>query len=1140
MSEAGFLQDAGAWLERGVGWAGLSGDALAFVLARVADEGRWLVVVDEEDRAERLLDALAFFHPHPERVLVYPADDVKPYDGFSPDPQRPRQRLRTLDRVTRGGPVLVVASVGALMKRIPDASVRARGIREVRRDDRLDRDDLRAWLVQAGYLATGRVQDRGTFAVRGDVLDVWPAGEDVPLRVDFFDDEVEDLRWFDPRTQRTRGRATMARLLPAREERLDEAALARSSEHLSRLVRAQGRGATLRRRVFEEWRAGIRFAAIEDWLPALVPTAAPLDELADLRPILWLPDDVAASARDLEGSARQRWEALEDDERPLVPPEERFVAAEEVLDRLAVAQRVVEFAEGDEAIDLGARPVAGFSVRGAELGPVVARLRSLASEGNRVLLVAEEGTRAERLLEMLGTHGLEPRLVGSPWEVLSEEVALVYGGLSLGFVADSSGWVVVPADALFGQRHHHRLQRVHAFFDVGVQSLAQLKEGDHVVHRLHGIGLYRGLQRLPVQGIDQDFVRLGYRDGDRMYLPVTALDQISRYTPSREGAKVKLDRLGGVTWAKRRQKVKDSVLAQANELLKLYARRELAERPSLPPAGPLYRSFEAHFPFEETADQAAAIAAVQEDLSADTPMDRLVCGDVGFGKTEVAMRAAMRVNEAGRQVAVLCPTTVLAFQHWRTFRERFEGLPVRIEMLSRFVSGSEERDIVAALRTGEVDVVVGTTRLLGRGVRYHDLGLLVIDEEHRFGVRQKDRLKKLRAGLDVLSMSATPIPRTLEMALAGIRDMSIMATPPEDRLSVRTSVARFSRTRVRDAILQEMARHGQVFFIHNRIETIERIADRLRQWVPEARIAVAHGQMDAEALEEVLIAFIRRDFDVLVSTAIVESGVDLPNVNTMLVQRADQFGLAQLYQLRGRVGRSAVRGNCILLAPEEMTREARRRLGVLIENTQLGAGFHIASADLEMRGGGNLLGDAQSGNIDEVGYDMWLELLQEAVHEARGDLDRQRIEPEVEVPVPAFIPEGYLPDTSERLGWYRRLSAAPDPEAIDRLLDDLEDLEGEAPEQVRNLAGILQVKAECRELGIVRCSWLEVRVVFELHPRSPVPAERLDAIVAEHPRRFELRRREGEPVQLSVRFLPQEAGRPVHFLRWVLARLKRD
>jgi len=467
----------------------------------------------------------------------------------------------------------------------------------------------------------------------------------------------------------------------------------------------------------------------------------------------------------------------------------------------------------------------------------------------------------------------------------------------------------------------------------------------------------------------------------------------------------------------------------------------------------------------------------------------------------------------------------------------YEDFPVRVEMLSRFVGGGEEREILSALKTGQVDVLIGTTRLLGRAVRFQDLGLVVVDEEHRFGVRQKDRLKKLRAEVDYLAMSATPIPRTLELALTGLRPMSVMATPPQDRLSVRTLVARSSRSRVRDAILFELSRGGQVFFVHNRVETIGRAAETLRRWVPEARFSVAHGQMDDEALEEVMVDFIRGGADVLVSSAIIESGVDLPNVNTMIVDRADRFGLAQLYQLRGRVGRADRRATCLLLTPEELSREARKRLQVIVENSQLGAGFRIASADLELRGAGNLLGDAQSGNIDAVGYEVWLELLEDAVHQVRGELERARIDPEVEVPVPAFLPDKLIPDMQERLGWYQRLSAAPTVEAVDDLLDELEGWYGELPVEARNLAGLVQARVYCRELGLVRCSWLKVRVLIEVHPSSPIPLPGLRELVRTNPRRFVLRERVGDPPSLEVRFLPQESARPFQFLRWMFTRL---
>jgi transcription-repair coupling factor (superfamily II helicase) len=753
--------------------------------------------------------------------------------------------------------------------------------------------------------------------------------------------------------------------------------------------------------------------------------------------------------------------------------------------------------------------------------------------------VVEDHARAERLLEMLAPHGLAPEHVSGPEEMERGKISLLTGDLPRGFVASAAGWAFVPVQALFGARHR-AAERAHVLFESGVSSLGQLKVGDPVVHRVHGVGSYRGLVRLEVlAGIEQDFVKLAYRDDDVLFLPVTALEQLSRYTPASSGAEVVLDRLGGQSWARRKGKVRDHLLSMAQDLLRLHGRREVATRRPYAPPGRRSLAFEARFPHEETPDQAVAIAAVHEDLSRPYPMDRLVCGDVGFGKTEVALRAAMRVVENGRQVAVLCPTTVLAHQHNRSFRARFADDPeLRVGMLSRFTSPPDTRRLLEELAAGTVHVVVGTTALLGRQVRYHDLGLVVVDEEHRFGVKQKERLKRMRTEVDILALSATPIPRTLQMALSGIREMSLIATPPPDRLAVRTSLGRFGEVRVRDAILTELERGGQVYVVHNRIESLGKITEQVTTWVPEARVASAHGQMEAQALESVLVDFVERKCDVLVSTAIVESGVDLPNVNTMIVDRADLFGVAQLYQLRGRVGRGDRRATCLLCVPEDIAADARKRLRVIVENQSLGSGFHVAAADLELRGGGNLLGAAQSGNIDQVGYETWLELLEEAVHAARGDLERERIDPIIEMPVPAFLPDILVKDPQERLSWYRRISSARSEREVERTLEELESEHGELPEPARNLGDLAITRLACRELGVVRCTWLKVRVLLELHASSPLGAGRTGAAAKRHPKRFEMEQDHARTV--AVRFTPEEARTPFRFLKWVFAQLRRD
>ncbi|MFT4625799.1 MAG: transcription-repair coupling factor (superfamily II helicase) [Myxococcota bacterium] len=1132
-----YLQDIERLVALGRPWSGLGGDALAYALSRLP-EGRWLVVVDDADRLERVLKGLRFFGSS-SPVLAFPGDDGRPYDGFSPDPGLARERIRALRRAERGRPVLVVATGKALLQRVPDQATRDHGTLVVRRGDVLDRDVFIRELAYSGYLAAGRAEVPSSFAARGDVVDVWPAGASRPVRIDFFDDEVESVRRLDPQRLRPVRDLDKVRILPAREERLDPEAVTRLKHALTQCVTEQGRGVGLRRRVVEDLQAGIRFSALEDYLPALVPTIAPLDGLAGLHTFVVDPDDVAAGCRDHLQQAQQRWEALADDERPLVSPAGRFVTAEAVMSSLEQCHPIVGLsAEREGAYDFGAEPASGLSVRGkGDLGPLVKRIEALASADMRVALVVDHAHRATAFTELLAPHGLEPPHVDELAELERGDIGWIVGDLSQGFVCEDSGWAVIPVSTLFGQGAKARSERAHALFETSVTHAEQLRAGDLVVHRRHGVGRYRGLVRLAVNETDQDFVELEYRGGDLLYLPVTSLDQLSRYTPSRTDAAVRLDRLGGATWEARKGKVRDNLLHMAQDLLKLYARRELATRPPLRRPGAMSRAFEACFPHVETPDQATAIDAVSADLERPYPMDRLVVGDVGFGKTEVAMRATMRMVEAGRQVAILCPTTVLAHQHLHTFTERFADFDVGIAMLSRFNDPVEDRAVRKGLREGRVQIVIGTTALLGRSVKFADLGLIVVDEEHRFGVSQKERLKRMRAEVDVLAMSATPIPRTLQMALSGVREMSVIATPPKDRLAVRTSVARLTQARVSDALRQELARQGQAYVIHNRVETIGRFTERLRRWVPEARFGVAHGQMDSETLESVLVKFIEREVDVLVCTSIVESGIDLPNVNTMLVDRADRFGLAQLYQLRGRVGRSDVRASCILLTPEDPTRDARKRLRVLVENTQLGSGFQIAAADLELRGGGNILGAAQSGNIDKVGYETWVELLEEAVRSARGTLDQSRIDPEVEVPIPAFLPDTLLPDVEQRLSWYRRFGDAVSEREVDVLVDELEGEQGELPAEARNLATLAAIKLRCRELRIVRCAWLKIRCVLELHISSPLCGAGVEALVVRHPKRFAAMEVNGAPA-LEVRFTPREGERPAQYLRWVFAQLR--
>jgi len=1116
----------------GRAWAGLEGDALAWALPR-AFAGPLLVVVDEPDAADRLVRALRFFHPKPSQVELFPADDNRPYDGFSPSPELAAQRNKVLHLISTGKPLMVVVPARALLQRVPTAAERKKGTSRVRPGDEIDRDDLVRALQDAGYSPSQRVEVPATYAVRGDVLDVWGPGAARPRRLDFFDDEVELIRSFDPETQRTVAKASGALLLPAREDRTDRSALDRLHKTLAPYLKDRSDGIRRRRAVVEELEDDVRFAGVEDYLPGLVDTMDPVTALGDLPVVAVHPTSIGASIREFLHTVKRRYTELPEDERPLLPPDTRYTDGSALRSLLSTGTSVYHMAAEGSAEAFDAESVADWGVRAGDLNPLVKRLNGWLADDAYVGIVAPSERRVAAIQALLAGHNLPLRLVDHPSKVRAGELSLMVGDITQGFASRTSHMAFLPASVLFGGGGRASTAR-HKWFKQAVESTADLKPGDYVVHTKHGVGLFRGVERRTVRGVEQDLVHLEYAKGDQLYVPVARLNDLSRYTAG-ESAKVPLDRLGGQTWERRKGRVRDALLGRANDMLKLQAARDTAERPAYPEPGDLYGAFSASFPYTETPDQAKAIADIQDDLSAPHPMDRLVCGDVGFGKTEVAMRAAMRVVEAGGQVAVLCPTAILAYQHQIKFQDRFGPFDLNVRLLSRFGSATDRAETLASLADGSTQIAIGTHRLLGKSVEWKNLRMVIIDEEHRFGVAQKNRLKKLRAEVDVLSMSATPIPRTLQMALSGMRPMSIIATPPRARLAVRTTTSRFTESRIRDAIQTELERAGQVFFVHNRVETIRQVAEQLQSWLPNVRFGVAHGQMPSEKLESQLLSFMQRDFDVLVATSVIESGIDLPNVNTMIIDRADRFGLAQLHQLRGRVGRSNVRGNCLLLLPEQLEKTARRRVQALLENSKLGAGFAIASADLEIRGGGNLLGEAQSGHIAKVGYQVWLELLEEAIATARGQAARRRIEPDIEVPVPAFLPENLLPDIQERMRWYRRFANADSIVDVNDIVGDLRDRFGELPEPVHALAGATRVRVACQEIGIQRVSWMKVRAELVFARSSRLSKERLRKVAAAHPARFQLKDR-ANPV-LEVRFRKDEAARPYLVLRWAFEQL---
>jgi transcription-repair coupling factor (superfamily II helicase) len=736
---------------------------------------------------------------------------------------------------------------------------------------------------------------------------------------------------------------------------------------------------------------------------------------------------------------------------------------------------------------------------GDGLTPLIERIWHWQEEHVRVFLVVSSSLQAAHLQNLLLGHNLRLPVVAPAvdlWQDTSlPSPVIVVGHLSQGFTLPADRLVFLSEEDIFGEHRHHRRTRPRPVSDY-LTGLSQLTVGDYVVHIDHGVALYQGLRHLSVAGTEGDYLHLEYAGGDRLYLPVERINLVQKYTGA-GGHVPALDRLGGVSWEKVKKKTREAILAMARELLEIHAARETTERPPFVSVDGAYEEFVARFPFEETSGQRTAIEDVLTDLRDSKPMDRLVCGDVGYGKTEVALRAAFLTVLGGKQVAVLVPTTVLAQQHGETFARRFADYPVRLEVLSRFRSPQDIKSIVQGLAQGTVDIVIGTHRLLQRDIVFKNLGLMVVDEEHRFGVAHKEKIKKLRQLVDVLTLSATPIPRTLNMALMGLRDLSVIETPPVDRQAIRTYVARFDEGLIRSAILHELGRGGQVFFVHNRVETIEKMARQLRELVPEAVLAVAHGQMAERELEKVMLDFLHHRSNVLLCSAIIESGLDIPTANTMIINRADQFGLAQLYQLRGRVGRSAQRAYAYLLIPGEhlLTPDAKKRLEVLQELDDLGSGFRLAAHDLEIRGAGNLLGKEQSGNVAAVGYELYAQLLEETVQELRGGKIRVQIEPDIQLGLPAYIPEAYIPDVNQRLVFYKRLANVQDWSDLEDLANEMEDRFGPLPELVRVFLEVMDLRRSLREYLVTSAYRHGEKVTVHFHPDAPIKGERLVALL---------------------------------------------
>lgn len=1038
-----------------------------------------LLVARDPRHADQIEAEIRWFAGEHVPVQHFVEWETLPYDSFSPHQDIVSQRLKVLSSMATCKRGIVIVSGPSLLQRLPPVDYVAARTLQLEQGQTLDRQAFIEALTACGYLRVPQVDTHGEFAVRGSLLDVYPMGSDEPLRIDFFDNEVESLRHFNSETQISGELVSAISILPAREIPLDDSDI----QQFRQRYRERFEGQPSKSRVYSDISNGIAHGGIEYYLSLFFVTTACFTDYLPPGTLVFAPADLAQILDQSWSEIGERYELCSlDPERPVLKPQESFFGSPDVLQNLQrfhfVSYSAQSLADGDTTINLKTRLPPAIRLEARYEDAAQSLMQFLAGFDGRLLFTADSAGRRESVFELLGGRGLEAVRVENWQDFRSGDrrIGVAIAPIDDGVLLPEQGLAIISEHQLFGEKPRQRSRRRRTDRDPEtiIRQLNDLQAGSPVVHAEYGVGRYLGLTTLDVGGITGEFLHLQYADGDKLYVPVNALDLISRYTgASPENAP--LHRLGSDQWAKAKKRAIKRIRDVAAELLDVYARR--AARPghrfSWPEAD--YRAFENGFPFEPTEDQERTINEVLADLASSNPMDRVVCGDVGFGKTEVALRATFAAVHGGKQVAILVPTTLLAQQHGQTFRDRFADWPVRVEVLSRFCSPKKARDIVSGLKSGVVDVVIGTHRLLQHTGDFKDVGLVIIDEEHRFGVRHKEAIKALRSEIDVLTLTATPIPRTLNMSLGGLREMSLITTPPAERLSVKTFVSEWNDVVIREACLREIKRGGQVYFIHNRVDDIETVAARLAKLIPEAVIRVGHGQMPERELEQVMLDFYHQRFNVLLCTTIVESGIDVPSANTIVINRADRFGLAQLHQLRGRVGRSHHRAYAYLVAPPRaaMTADAIKRLEAIDSLEDLGSGFTLATHDLEIRGAGELLGDTQSGQIQEIGFSLYTELLGRAVSALKrgeiADLDKPlNAGVEINLHVPALLPEDYVPDVHLRLMLYKRIASATDRSELRELQVELIDRFGLLPEAAKNHMRVAAIKIDAIALGLAK------------------------------------------------------------------------
>lgn len=1086
------------------------------------------VVFNSGVEARNAFDHLNFLLGGSQSICFLPAPEFDFHKGLYPNLELIYERNRTLYQTQEASPKIFLTTARALLHKFIPRNEFFRATVTLQQNEEWERPKLQATLFRAGYTQQPVTYDPGTFALRGGVIDIFSPLYPNPFRLDFYGDFIESIRFFDPHTQRSLNPVDCATLLPAGQSLLPNLTeLQAISPALKKHFDDIGMSKADREKIFETISLGNLTGSLFYLYPFLSGGSDPILNYFP-KGTLWVTDGLE---RIQETTEEKEWPTLEKHfdqftsaSAPIAPLEDLFIHPKELWSTLK-QKTVLGFrsflgTESDNSFTLFEQPVTLKEEResGARqkdphslMEALAKRFHSWREAGYRIHLVTHTQLHADKISRLFEPYGLETLRHEENQPALQDIFKVAPGPIHLwhGYLRESTCFeglrvILLSEEAIFGQKKR--------ISEPGRQNLSQHKKtlgllrtlvvNDYVVHKDQGIGRYLGLKSMPFQGIPNDYALIEYRDGDKLYVPVYHLNVIQKYSGG-ENAAPPLDKLGGERWSKAKSKAKRAATELAAELLQIHAQRKLVTTPSLSRDAEEFQEFEMEFPFDETADQLRAIEETLEDLTQGHPMDRIVVGDVGYGKTEVAMRAAYLNVLAGRQVAVLVPTTVLAFQHFETFRKRFQNSPMRIESLSRLRKPLENRKTLEDLKAGKVDILIGTHRLLSQDVQFKNLGLLVLDEEHRFGVVHKEKLKKLCHAAHVLTLTATPIPRTLNMAMAGIKDISLITTPPPDRLSVRTFVCRDSDEVILEAIQNELARDGQVFLLHNRIQSIGKVAERIRQLLPKVTLAVAHGQMPGATLEKIMLDFYQKRFQLLISTAIIESGLDIPNANTILIDQAHALGLAQLYQLRGRVGRSDRRAYCYLLVPSEslMTEDARQRLQVLQRYTDLGSGFHISNQDLEIRGSGDLLGKEQSGHLNAIGLDLYLELLEESIRYLQGQEKQEQIEPEIHMRIAAYFPTDYLPDVTERVTLYRRLSSVEDEDQIAEIESEIRDRFGTPPTEVFNLIGLMRIKLSLKQLCVTHLACGPKRISLQFAPSTPVTPQAIIKWIQKSPQK---------------------------------------